>query len=260
MTPEHRYNLTIARRRRADAQRSIDESVLDIITPESAYWIGLLMADGCVGDNGRIWLTLKRSDSGHLEKFRSFTKCSLSIGFPPSVARIGFTSHKLAARLRDFGVSPRKSLTAQVLQLEDDKDFWRGVVDGDGSLQIRKDGYPQFCLVGAPILLDQFLSFIRRHVPWCSAKLTKNASLTVFITAGRTAADIVHFLYDGAGVALERKAVMAARIERRPFPTACKQGHLYSVFGRRTPNGKRVCRECGNIYSRRHRARIQCAC
>ena len=44
---------------------------------------------------------------------------------------IRFTSKRLAGKLIAFGVTHRKSLTAKVIGLEDDKHFWRGVLDGD---------------------------------------------------------------------------------------------------------------------------------
>lgn len=39
-----------------------------VLTPESAYWIGFLMADGCVHDESKVVLALKNSDKNHIEK------------------------------------------------------------------------------------------------------------------------------------------------------------------------------------------------
>jgi|SRR3990172_1579687 len=68
----------IPRRSLADAQRRypLEETAFDTLTPESAYWVGFLMADGCVSDkaNGApaISLQLTASDVGHVRAFARF--------------------------------------------------------------------------------------------------------------------------------------------------------------------------------------------
>lgn len=59
-------------------RHTIDETVFDCVTEQSAYWIGFLMADGCVHWNSprsaSIILSLTASDRSHVEKFRTFLK------------------------------------------------------------------------------------------------------------------------------------------------------------------------------------------
>jgi len=128
---------------------TMDESVFDAITEPSAYWIGDLMADGNINTgktgNPRISLTIAARDREHLVKFRKFLNCSNPIqikiiqvsGIVPKQYTLRFSSKRIAGKLIEFGVTARKSLTAKVIGLQDNRHFWRGVVDGDGHIKKR---------------------------------------------------------------------------------------------------------------------------
>lgn len=63
---------------------TLDDTVFDTVTEESAYWSGFLMSDGNINygktGNARIALVLAKVDFSHLEKFRDFLKCTNPIG------------------------------------------------------------------------------------------------------------------------------------------------------------------------------------
>ena len=54
----------------------LNEDAFNIITEESAYWIGFLMADGCIhyhpGNAPYVSLTLAKCDSDHVIEFSQF--------------------------------------------------------------------------------------------------------------------------------------------------------------------------------------------
>lgn len=164
----------VPRRKGRESMTSLqlDEAAFDEITEESAYWVGFLMADGCVNDTqgqGRVSLSLAVRDVAHVRKFREFMKCSNKISYSkptithhkgkPSIGTgsysFTFMSSKVGVALAKFGITPRKSHTAKVEHLEDDRHFWRGVVDGDGSLYW-SDGKPNITLIGSFDLVSQF--------------------------------------------------------------------------------------------------------
>ena len=59
-------------------QNTLDETAFDVVTPESAYWVGFLMATGSITRAGTrspaIAVTTADEDRAHLERFRSFVK------------------------------------------------------------------------------------------------------------------------------------------------------------------------------------------
>lgn len=203
---------------------AMDEAAFAIITPESAYWIGFLMADGCVSDRGAVALRLAERDGAHVYKFREFLKSSHKIHhIPPQkyakqnngpAVHFSVMSKTMSKDLARFGILPRKSLTARVIGLESDRHFWRGVVDGDGSLsawQNAKYTYPRLSLVGSEHVITQFATFVRSHYPSCNTSPFKPTGRNVwaFSVAGQTALALLHILYDDATIALDRKLTIA---------------------------------------------------
>lgn len=155
---------------------SLLDSIFDTVSEESAYWMGMLMADGWIfkekTGNPRIAITLAEKDYAHLVKFSRFLKSTYPI-LRKTVKRHGkivyqysirFSSKRIAEKLIGYGVVPRKSFIAKVIGLENSehlKHFWRGVFDGDGYLKNKdgKDG-DRMVLTGSNDLLIQFEDFI----------------------------------------------------------------------------------------------------
>lgn len=226
---------------------SINEQSFESITEESAYWTGFLMADGCVTDSGVVSVALQLIDINHLEKFKKFLKSEHPIqtyereaDFSSlnrtqdackyySQARISFSSVKIAESLKMYGVTPRKSLSAKVKLLANNRHFWRGVIDGDGSIGLLKRGnIPFLSLIGSKGIIKQFLKFVncivRNGVRMRAAK-DSTKTFTVNFSAN-TAAQIVSFLYDNANVYLDRKYEKAQKIKQRQAEIEEKKSKL----------------------------------
>jgi transposase len=213
----HRLDVTL----RESPGSQLRHDAFDVISPEAAYWIGFLFADGSVGRgrrSGTISVRLSERDSKHLVKLRIFLNSNHAITIAPPgnyggyhskpSAHLMLTSERLAQQLLSLGryEDPISDLLSQ------SRDFWRGVVDGDGSLGILATGYAYFGLVGSRKLLEAFMSFLKSNE--LGARMTIRADKTIFqvATAGHIAEKIVIFLYRDAAVALDRKAVTAERI------------------------------------------------
>jgi hypothetical protein len=221
---------------------SLDELVFDCITEESAYWAGFLMADGCV-HKGNVSMGLQERDVSHVESFRSFLKSTHAISRHPgqgmsTSAIVSFTvkSNRIAHALAGFGVVPRKTHIAEVKRLEKDKHFWRGVIDGDGTVTLIQwrtgRTSPLVILCGASTsLLQQFADFVRGVVPGAVANVTRSHSCYNVRISGTKAIELIRHLYVGATVYLERKYATAAKIlaEAASDPMWCRRkppGHV----------------------------------
>jgi hypothetical protein len=208
-------------------KHALNEAAFDCITEASAYWAGMLMADGSIRmRKGRPWgisLVLSAKDRGHVEKFRSFVGSTHAISIHPvkpskrfprgtSSARFSITSLRLAARLADFGVVTKKSLTAKVSLLEGNRHFWRGVVDGDGYISIHRAKtlphcYASFGVAGSKDLMEQFAEFLGAKIASAATKACKIKGTTIWAVrlTGESAFGVIRLLYGRCKTYLERK-------------------------------------------------------
>jgi hypothetical protein len=149
---------------------TVRHDALDEVTPESAYWCGFLFADGNIyvrknsNQQAVISVGLAERDRNQLVKLRAFLGSTHKIravpGRNPS-CQFHVPSARLAKRLCDLGryegpIAP---------ELVAFRHFWRGVVDGDGSVgcYAKRPGAvptPQFRLCGAQRTLLAFVSFL----------------------------------------------------------------------------------------------------
>ncbi len=189
----------------------------DVITEESAYWIGFLMADGSITDDDRICVELSAIDREHLEKLRQFVSARCPVdthergGYARRMTSIfRFTSIPIARTLEKYGVCPRKTSRERVVLLEDNRHFWRGVIDGDGTIVINKDNSVKLSLCGGKELLTQFVRFIGADAHWY--QMGKIYAITF---SREQSVKAIHTLYGGCSIALQRKNERAQEVITR---------------------------------------------
>ena len=193
-----------------------DDSFFDVIdSEEKAYWLGFISADGNIKECGVVSLTLAARDSAHVHKFaralRSTYKISSAVysGFGQTSTSI--VSHGLVAGLARLGVHPCKSLTIKPTNVEPElaRHYWRGVVDGDGSIHYRANGYYVVNLVGTREMLAGFISAVQSELALSKPSITPNGSICITSYANKKAQLVTDWLYGGASVVLARKAKLA---------------------------------------------------
>lgn len=209
--------------REAKRRLALNESAFDTVTEHSAYWAGFLMADGTISPTRNASTMVKIStspkDKAHVYAFRDFLGSEHKV-FPTQVAiadkwytrfQFAVRSDRLAVALAKFGVGPRKSHTAKVLLLENNRHFWRGVVDGDGSVATRRRNEPDLRLVGSEALMHQFLDFT---LSICDHNVHVRPHKSIFSVSflGRYAREIITLLYRDCTIALPRKLEIARKI------------------------------------------------
>jgi len=124
-----------------------------------AYWIGFIVADGCVfldekHSHARVQLSVKESDIEHIRNFQEGIKTSARIrvvsnpagrNAPGKVAIVAISNPHLVHALAKWGIVPNKTLS-----LEWPTDFppalipayIRGYFDGDGTVYLRQRSRP----------------------------------------------------------------------------------------------------------------------
>ncbi len=224
----------------ATRRYSLDETVFrDASQSErSAYFVGLLMADGNVHEaKGTMVISLKLSgdDDCMVSEFRDFLGSNQPLQYVPAGEQsfmgsakkyhiqertyLSVASKQIAADLERYGVIPRKSLVARVNLLENNRHFWRGLIDGNGSLSIRTHArctLPVISLVGSQSIVNQFLTYVRTLVE-TDCNLLPAKSVWRLCLQSQAAAVVVRELYGDCTIALPRKKAAADEIMARDW-------------------------------------------
>lgn len=187
------------------------------LSAEARYWVGFLLADGCIGNSkgfAVIRLALKFEDAEHVRKFARFVGVSeesvrefdggTNFGRSHRV-QVQFTGKELITQLAKYGVVPRKTKTASVPpSLAHDPDFWRGLVDGDGSVG-KCRGYNTIYLCGTLAIVEGFRDICHIIVGFRPALRSVGSIFQANLGCAK-ATKLLHWLYYPGAVALERKA------------------------------------------------------
>jgi hypothetical protein len=180
-------------------------------TPEKAYILGLLIADGHTNKSGyKVEISLAESDAGLLRAVADEMECDAPLrpvtNRDGSISmRLNLCGKKLVSDLNNLGLFHDKSYTAVYPAIDPalEGHLVRGLWDGDGSI-----GKYQFELIGTPVLLDAVVAAAERHTG-CSLRRKLGGRENRYHYAYGTRRDtaVLHWMYSGAGIALERKQV-----------------------------------------------------
>jgi hypothetical protein len=227
---------------RAQRVYTLDEFYFDQIdTEEKAYWLGFLLADGWVSDDGRtLGLKLQRRDRGHLEKFLAALGSDVPIvDLPPGPDKVftrdgqlhrvrsgpssavGLHSTHVVASLTALGFDADKSHTATswagpsaLLPA-----YWRGVVDGDGSIGTVQSRWREILghrrnwsisLSGTYAVTAAFSAFVSQHFGHAKEPRPSLGCFVVSWRGTRLVQKIAGLLYGAAATSLDRKQARAA--------------------------------------------------
>ena len=200
------------------------------LTSDKAYLLGFISADGNV-HNTTLRIELQHRDYNLLVKFCDVFKSS---GFTPHLqeiskqignnqySRLGIYSRALVEELKLFNITPNKSFTISVPDIQEDfwPDYIRGVFDGDGSIYYkeRKDYEPmlQIELCSASLEFLQAINIMVSKIAEVSAKNIRtrykgNRTNPLYCIAwySNDAFSILHHLYyDDTSLFLDRKREM----------------------------------------------------
>lgn len=184
---------------------------------EKAYWLGFLSADGSLTLGNGVRLELKDSDGDHVRLFAA------TIGFKGKVAedadrgltRVELKSVKMCKDLEAAGLEKStKSYTIvpATISVDLERHYWRGVVDGDGSISSDGEKSEWLSLVGTKAMCEEFSRFCLSIEGVKDAKVSE-AQENLWRTSvyGVSARRVAEKLYAGSSVSLPRKAKLARR-------------------------------------------------
>ena len=210
-----------------------------IDTPDKAYWLGFVSADGCITSSVRhpegeyLAIGLAIRDARHLVKLKgavgAYSPVRTGIvrdvrirGGTYGYARLSLGSRRLAQGLMAQGLTPRKSATVEPWNGPPDlmPHFWRGLFDGDGSLAIKDTGQFTAFLCGSEPCVRGFRAWAHEICGTEATPYFRTGCWYVSISGRYQVAKMVRAMYADAPVSLDRKqeradAILAADGPRR---------------------------------------------
>ncbi len=136
-----------------------------------AYWLGFLMADGCVyeGDSKnsyRLQINLAAVDKEMLIAFNKaicsdYNICDKYIGKSP-VSQLKINSTEMCNDLINLGVVPRKSMICRLPKIESEyyRHFMRGYFEGDGCISGKGKRWEVSIVSGSKGMADDIKSLL----------------------------------------------------------------------------------------------------
>lgn len=217
------------------------ECFKDFTTEQEMYFFGLLLADGCIVSNSNnIQICLQTRDLNILEKFKNFLGSDLNIKKKTNQEAflLSFSDKVIADKLREVGLESAKSLREKLPTFYDGnslemRHFWRGFVDGDGSVRslasYRSRG---FGLIGTLELVSSFEGFCRKFANTSAREYSQNKAVNKncyeIEFTGIDASAIANLLYSDCSISLDRKQEQANHLMtmlgvKRPVPRRKKK-------------------------------------
>lgn len=144
--------------RKTSPHTNYDVNFFKEFNPESCYWAGFIMADGCIrSERSTLEIGLHNKDRCHLVKFlTAINKESVHIIEYKNASKISISGRWFCNDLlTNFNITPRKSLTVKFpanLPVEFYNHFIRGYFDGDGC--ITRTTCPSISILGTHPFLD----------------------------------------------------------------------------------------------------------
>jgi intein-encoded DNA endonuclease-like protein len=205
----------------------------NIDTEEKAYWLGFIMADGCVYKGSdkysyRLQINLSSSDESHLDKFQKAIGSKYKyqrkertdkwLKEITSMSHLKVNSTKMCEDLIKFGIVISKTGSESMPKLNDSllPHFIRGFFDGDGSVKLDRLGRLRFSIVSSSLdILKDMQSFLERKTGAKSSIYTRKSKpnhltaspiqLYDLEASGQNAQLIYGCIYKNPSIYLERK-------------------------------------------------------
>lgn len=169
-----------------------------------AYWLGFIMADGCVFGGKRLDIGLHERDREHVALFCDHIKYIGNIIKYDDRAVISCYSKKICQDLIKLGCTPRKSLTLKFPSIREDliRHCIRGYIDGDGCYYFNKKAKSHTIhIVGT----KDFLLGIQNHLNINKKMSNPTRAYRLDIGGNNQVKKVINYLYKDSTVYLKRK-------------------------------------------------------
>lgn len=237
-----RYNLSFKRAIQSEIKRpkkyNYNDEYFHIIDDEhKAYWLGFIMADGCIVKKSKnkpslsLVINLQKKDDKHLEKFNKDLNGNLPIRYgthKPSVihsytkdvylqetefCKIEVNSKWLCQDLINHGVSQRKTLKENQPLIENSsliRHFIRGYFDGDGCFSAvkpsdKKREYPKIFIASGCEIIEYIINNVFQETGFIMSKDKYYNLDRCYIQSEEGFLKFIKYIYKDSTIFLDRK-------------------------------------------------------
>lgn len=191
----------------------------NINTEQKAYILGILMADGYNNEKeGKIIISLLKQDQDilhkiakdiYLDDYKIYNRLN---NFGNQISVLQISSRDLSKDLASLGCIQAKSLILSFPKLENSfiPHFIRGYMDGDGSINWRKEDYNgSLSFIGSITFISELLMLLQARFKFTS-KLTHKSGTdsrcaSFQVSGNRQILEILDWIYKDSSLCLDRK-------------------------------------------------------
>lgn len=187
----------------------------NIDTPEKAYWLGFITADGCLNEtNNRVSIDIGGEDKEHLIHFINFIQGDIKLlkttvhpQTKNELCHVSLCGKENYNNLTRLGLCPKKSGKEKYIHTHFDRDYIRGLIDGDGCIRSNLSGIE---LVGSYDLLYEVQQKFKTELGINPHKImTHGVIYKIAYCSKKDIYTIINWLYKDASVSLLRKQKLA---------------------------------------------------
>jgi hypothetical protein len=188
----------------------VDDHAFDMpLSADAKYWIGYTMGCASIGNDTRIRFEKSRQDRNHLERFKEFIDSHRPVRDIKDTNRcaLEFSSPIIRNKLKEYGIHNNMKHNQKVSIFEDNRDFWRGFIDGNGKPKFSKKGSLISLRVkkGGRELILQFKTFSEKILGRSIGEPKLEVKKWSLALTDREAAELYgKLLYDKNSLALDR--------------------------------------------------------
>lgn len=188
----------------------------EINTEASAYFLGLMVADGWVqSKTNSLGIDLKEDDEYILHEFKNFLQTDRNVmrrksGTHQHILRMCIDSPIIKADLAKYGVVPNKSFISKLPDISNEMMpyFLRGLLDGDGCVHKTPNGKVHIIFYATERLCSEIQDFLCETLNITKNKIISQESIYSVRWANQTEANkLARYLYPNPSTKykLERK-------------------------------------------------------
>lgn len=195
----------------------------ELDSEEKQYILGIIATDGSVDGGNKLSVELKRSDKYLLGKIAKCLGSNRPIenthskdkrtGKVYPAARLTVQSKKLVSDLLKYGITANKTFTLALnlvsISKENLRHFWRGCIDGDGSIFILNTGVKVFELYGNESTCNLYRDYVKNVT---GVELAVNKHHSIFRVSSQQellSCELAEHFYKNATICLARKQKVA---------------------------------------------------